>query len=169
MLLMMLKQFPPVKRTTQSPDENTFDSLWSCPLSLSIRVFIKSVTSITNPQPPSIHLVIKKTILIVEGKFIIHGFHGWKVFCFPCFPHIFCTIPQWLWPMYILFFPQERLFLPTDLHLHCHEQKHANIGSQTKTTLWINWPKLFIKMRSDMNVTSFIVVITVAESLHVSE
>lgn len=130
----MLKQFPPVKRTTQSPDENTFDSLWSCPLSLSIRVFIKSVTSITNPQPPSIHLVIKKTILIVEGKFIIHGFHGWKVFCFPCFPHIFCTIPQWLWPMYIRFFPQERLFLPTDLHPHCHEEKHANIGSQTKTT-----------------------------------
>lgn len=74
MLLMMLKQFPPVKRTTQSPDENTFDSLWSCPLSLSIRVFIKSVTSITNPQPPSIHLVIKKLFWLWRESLLFMAF-----------------------------------------------------------------------------------------------
>lgn len=88
----MLKQFPPVKRTTQSPDENTFDSLWSCPLSLSIRVFIKSVTSITNPQPLCIHLVIKnknKNYFDCGGK-VYYSWLSWmKGFLFPLFPTYF--------------------------------------------------------------------------------
>lgn len=68
----------------------------------------------------------------MEGKFICHGFHEWKTFCFPCFH----TFPQWLWHMYIRFFPQEWLFLRTDLHPHCPGHPHAVHGSQTITWTW---------------------------------